>query len=150
MGRCKSAPDRFVAIPTCKPDLSSKMKLDEIESSAEQKEAKWAPTTTLLSTMGSRAGSRALGQRTIDHYFTVKIKDEKVEMAQLPCSASSTSPSTITSPRRRDPLSSTTISSTRRKIDIEPNVAEQRDDAQNDSRSKDVHTTSRSPPSSQD
>ena len=150
MGRSKSAPDRFAANPTCRPDLSSKMKLDEIESTAEQKEAKWPPTTTLLSTMGSRAGSRALGQGTIDQYFTVKIKDERVEMAQLPCSASSTRPSTSTSPRRPDPPSSTTISSTRRKIDVEPNVAEQRDDAQNDSRSKDLHTISRSSPSSQD
>ena len=150
MGRCKSAPDRFAANPTCRPDLSSKMKLDEIESTAEQKEAKWAPTTTLLSTMGSRAGSRAFGQGTIDQYFTVKIKDERVEMAQLPCSASSTRPSTSTSPRRPDPPSSTTISSTRRKMDVEPNVAEQRDDAQNDSRSKDLHTISRSSPSSQD
>lgn len=149
MGRCKSAPDRFAAIPRCRPDLSSKMKLDEIESTAEQKEAKWAPTTTLWSTMGSRAGSRALGQGAIDQYFLVRIKDERVEMAQLPCSASSTRPSTSTSPRRPDPPSSTTIS-TRRKIDVEPNVAEQRDDAQNDSRSKDLDAISRSSPSSQD
>ena len=158
VGRCKSAP-----IPTCRPpDMSSKMELDEIET-AEQKEAKWAPTTTLFSTMGSRTGSRTLGQGTIDQYFTVKIKDERVEMAQLLCSASTTSnvsqrstcprPSTSTFRIRPDPPSSTTVSSTCRRIDIEPNVAEERDDTQNDSRSKEVvHTisTCRSSPSSQD
>ena len=147
MGRCKSAPDRIAArpssrptcrIPTGRPDmLSSKMELDET-------------TTTLLSTMGSRTGGLALGQGTIDQYFTAKIKEdeERVEMAQLPCSAirdSTTSnvsqrstcprPSTSTSSRRPDPPSITTIPSTRRKDDIEPNVAEQLDDTQNDSRS---------------
>lgn len=150
MSRCKSAPDRFAA------------HLEQHET--EDHEASWGPTATSSLTTGSGTCTntstvrRALGQGTIDQYFTVKVKDERVETVRLPLSAGLPHRSTLQRPRtsrRREPppspTTSSTCKSTYRTVRGETNVAEQRDDTHNDTRIKKIVTTvSRFSPSSQE
>ena len=149
MSRCKSAPDRFAA--------------QQERHETEDHEASWGPTATLSLTTGSGTCAntstvrRALGQGTIDQYFTVKVKDERVETVRLPLSASPPHRSTTFQrprmSRRREPPPSPTTSSTFRTVRGETNVAEQRDDTHDDTRIKKIVTTctvSRISPSSQE